>query len=68
MPNMDGIEALPRIREAAPETSVLVLTGFDQATVREQALELGASAYLVKGVSPPELVRAIRRLCAEEAG
>ena len=52
MPEMDGIEALPRIRDACPTLPVMMFTGFDSPQLREKAMGLGAAAFLNKG---PEL-------------
>lgn len=48
MPGTSGIAALSRIQDAAPEATVVVVSGFGDEE-REHALELGAVAYLEKG-------------------
>jgi PAS domain S-box-containing protein len=50
MPRMDGLQALPLIRDAAPGARVVVLSGFDQGSVAHKALEAGAVRYVEKGV------------------
>lgn len=65
MPIMDGLEAIPAIRRATPQTKILVLSGFTSAQMGADALALGADAYLEKGVSPGDIVAAINRLCDE---
>ena len=57
MPVMDGLEALPRIREAVPDCTVVVLSGFDTEAMADQAMQAGAAAYLVKGMQPDDLIR-----------
>lgn len=57
MPVMDGLEALPAIRAAVPECTVVVLSGFDAQTMAAPAMERGAAGYLVKGLSPHAVVR-----------
>ena len=57
MPVMDGMEALPRIREAAPNAVVVMLSGFPFAVAGQGALDAGAHGYLektdlVKGLVP----------------
>ncbi|EPR41585.1 response regulator receiver protein [Desulfovibrio sp. X2] len=56
MPGMDGVQALPRIRELAPQAEVIVLTG--HASVDDAALlmERGASEYLVKPCGVNEIL------------
>jgi DNA-binding NarL/FixJ family response regulator len=62
MPGMDGLEALPLIRRAAPETSVIVFSGFTEARMASLVLESGADRYIEKG-EPLERVRsAVREL------
>ena len=64
MPRMDGLEALPLIREAAPSTRVIVLSGFNQETLAAKALAAGADRYLVKGCSMAELAQTIQEVLA----
>jgi PAS domain S-box-containing protein len=56
MPRMDGLEALPLIREAVPEVRVVVFSGFNQNTLAEKAMRAGADRYVVKGGSLRELI------------
>jgi len=60
MPVLDGVAALPRLREAAPEARVIVLTSFGEDERVFTALRGGATGYLLKDVEPAELVRSIR--------
>lgn len=48
MPIMDGMQALPLIREAAPEAVVVMLSGYPFATAGQGALDAGAHGYLEK--------------------
>lgn len=59
MPVMDGLEALPKIREVAPECTVVVLSGFDGDALAATAVQSGAAGYLAKGLRPTELVHAL---------
>ena len=56
MPGMDGLEAIQRLRELAPDTVIVVLSGFSAGRLGEAALELGADRYLEKG-EPGEVIR-----------
>ncbi|MBV9486377.1 MAG: response regulator [Frankiaceae bacterium] len=56
MPVMDGLEALPGIRSAAPTTKVVVLSGFEADRMAEQAVSRGADGYLQKGTQPDDVV------------
>jgi DNA-binding NarL/FixJ family response regulator len=67
MPGTDGLEATRRIRAAAPETAVLVLTMFDDDETVFAAMRAGAQGYLLKGAGQTELERALRGIVAGEA-
>lgn len=56
------MEALPILRAQHPDTTVIVLSGFDNAALGPQVLRAGADAYLQKGVAPQEVVERARRL------
>lgn len=56
MPRMDGLQALPLIREAVPHVRVVVLSGFNEGTMAENARRAGADHYVVKGGPLQELV------------
>jgi NarL family two-component system response regulator LiaR len=60
MPNMDGIEATRRIRECSPQSRVLILTSFPEENKVFPAIRAGAHGYLLKDISPDDLVEAIR--------
>jgi DNA-binding NarL/FixJ family response regulator len=59
MPELNGFEATRRIREALPQTEVLVLSVNDAEQVVRKALASGARGYLVKSDAGRELVAAI---------
>ncbi len=59
MPRLDGIEATRRIVEDHPATRVLALTTFDLDEYVYAAVRAGASGFLLKDVSPADLVHAV---------
>lgn len=59
MPVLDGITATPQIKQASPDTRVLLLTSFDTDEFVTTALQAGASGFLLKDASPQALVDAI---------
>ncbi|MEV6345456.1 response regulator transcription factor [Actinoplanes sp. NPDC051851] len=59
MPGTDGLTAARRIL-ATGETRVIMLTTFDLDEYVHEALTLGASGFLLKNVTPPEVLRAVR--------
>lgn len=69
MPGMDGITAtqeLVRESRSHPDrlTRVLIMTTFDDERVVVEALQAGASGYLLKHASPTEIADAVRRVAA----
>lgn len=64
MPEMDGLEACTRIRDALPTTRVVVLTMHTEREMLTRAVRAGACGYLLKTCSMRELVTATR-LAAE---
>lgn len=51
MPGMDGIRAVPLIRQAAPGAKVIMLSALSSASLRAEAMKAGADAYLEKSAS-----------------
>jgi DNA-binding NarL/FixJ family response regulator len=64
MPDMDGIEALTRIRREFPEARVIVLTTYQGDVQALRAIKLGAMGYLLKGMLRLDLVETIRAVAA----
>jgi DNA-binding NarL/FixJ family response regulator len=60
MPVMDGLDALPLILESAPQTKVVVVSGFPADSMADSARAAGAVAYLSKGISANALVDELR--------
>ena len=60
MPEMDGVEAITRIRAHQPEVHVLVLTTYDTDADILRAIEAGATGYILKDAPREDLYRAIR--------
>lgn len=55
MPKRDGLQALQDLKQAHPRVRVLVLSGFNRERIEGLVLEMGANAYLEKGVTITEL-------------
>jgi DNA-binding NarL/FixJ family response regulator len=49
MPNMDGLEATRLIKQASPEIVVVVLSAYDDASLRKEAIDAGAAEWFLKG-------------------
>ncbi len=62
MPRVSGFEATRRIREALPQTRILVLTMHDEDEYIVGSVRAGVSGYLLKDEAPSELLPGIRAL------
>jgi DNA-binding NarL/FixJ family response regulator len=60
MPRLDGVEAIRRLQETAPEVEVVVLTTYADDESVLAALHAGARGYLTKDASSDEIERAVR--------
>jgi DNA-binding NarL/FixJ family response regulator len=67
MPEMDGLEATREIVRSRLESRVLVLTTFELDEYVYEALQAGASGFLLKRVPPAELIEAVRIVAAGES-
>jgi DNA-binding NarL/FixJ family response regulator len=64
LPDMDGLAATRIIRQALPDTRVLLVTMYEAPEYAHEALRAGAAGYLLKGASRRELLAALRRALA----
>ena len=64
LPGMSGVDAIRAIRKDYPKLRFIVLTTYDGDEDIHRALEAGAHAYLLKGMSHNELANAIRKVHA----
>ncbi|HEU5198388.1 MAG TPA: response regulator transcription factor [Ktedonobacterales bacterium] len=60
MPELDGVEAIRRMRDTNPDIRVIVFTAFDTDERILNAVRAGARGYLLKGVPREEVFQAIR--------
>ena len=65
LPDVSGLEACRQIKLSSPATIIVILTAVDDVQVRASALQLGASAFIVKQRAAAELETTIHRLVAE---
>lgn len=65
MPKMDGLEALPEILAVAPETEVIIFSGFVEGRLGPKIRELGGLGYIEKGIEPEDLVLTVLELLGE---
>ena len=62
MPVMDGLTATRRIKDKFPQTSVIVLTLYNNEQYVIEAVKAGAAGYLLKNASREEISRTIREV------
>ena len=67
MPQLDGVEAMRRIREENPEVKFIVLITYDSDEYIFHAIEAGAKGYLLKDATREELFRAVRAVSQGES-
>src|SRR3990170_396396 len=60
MPEMDGLQATPKIIECSPRSRIIILTSFGEEDKVLPAIRGGAHGYLLKDIPPNELVQAVR--------
>jgi len=59
LPRMSGIECTVRLKEALPQTQIVILTAMDDQELVFMALEAGADGYLLKRTKPSDLRAAL---------
>jgi two-component system response regulator NreC len=64
MPGRSSLDAVPDIREASPETEIVVLTMQNEPAFARRALQAGVRGYVLKEAADAELVQAVRRAAA----
>ena len=64
LPGIDGISAVKRIAEAAPEVKTVMFSAYGDKRLLSDAIAAGARGYVMKGSPPEDLLRAIRTVTA----
>jgi DNA-binding NarL/FixJ family response regulator len=67
LPGEDGASATRRIKTALPETTIVMLTAYDDTDRLLEAVKAGAQGYLLKNIRSAELLDQLRGLAAGEA-
>jgi DNA-binding NarL/FixJ family response regulator len=67
MPELDGLEATRQILAADPAARILILTTFDVDEYVYEALQAGASGFVLKDDPPEQLIAALRTVAAGDA-
>ena len=66
MPGKSGIEAMPSVLQAVPDSRVLMLSMQDDPSAVRNAFAAGASGYVLKDAADTELVEAVRAVARGE--
>lgn len=67
LPTVDGVEATRQLLAEQPDARILFLSASDTRDKVLEAIEAGASGYLIKTASPDEIANAVRRVHGGEA-
>jgi NarL family two-component system response regulator LiaR len=60
MPKQDGLTTIPKLKEVAPLSRILVLTSFAESNRVYQAIKAGALGYMLKDTTRTQLLQSIR--------
>jgi two-component system, NarL family, response regulator LiaR len=61
MPKMNGVEATRQIKQVSPRSNIVILTSYHDDEFIVPAIKAGALSYLLKDVSPTELIAAVKK-------
>ncbi len=67
MPEMDGVEATRKVKQASPRTQVVVLTSYHDDEHIFPSIRAGALSYVLKDIGPRELADVVRKAAEGEA-
>ena len=62
MPFVSGIELARQVREVQPATQIAFLSGFDDFTYAQQAIQYNIVSYLLKPISAAELTEELKKI------
>ncbi len=68
MPGMDGLEVAAELKRHYPWLKIVILTAYDDFSYAHRAIQIGISHYLLKPVSPQELINTIRNVLNDNDG
>lgn len=67
MPGTSGLDAIPKLLQASPQTRVLMLSMHDDPRYVREAFAAGASGYVLKEAADTEVVAAVRTVAAGQS-
>ncbi|OGN93905.1 MAG: hypothetical protein A2Z71_06180 [Chloroflexi bacterium RBG_13_50_21] len=66
LPDQDGIQLLPQIKELYPDMPVLILTAHATLNTAIEAVRLGARDYLIKPIDPDDILNRVESILSEQ--
>ncbi|UJF34491.1 response regulator [Paenibacillus hexagrammi] len=60
LPSLDGVEGIKRIKDKFPSLKIMIFTGCSDAELMVQAIHHGVNGYILKDISPDELIMAVK--------
>lgn len=67
MPELDGLDALEKLRDQSPQTRVVMMSAYDNPTYMARSVALGADGFILKDSTAEEFSSAIQRAARGEA-
>ncbi len=61
MPFMDGLELSRLVKDALPDTKILILSGYDEFEYAKEAINIGITDYLLKPITGAKLLEAVKK-------
>ena len=66
MPGMDGFELATRMRELNPNLHVIFISGYEDFSIAQNALQIKIDGYLLKPLNPIELLALVQKISGQE--
>lgn len=67
LPDMDGNEALQKIKAQKPNIKVIIITGYSDVKTAVECIKLGASEYVTKPIHPEEILHSVKSTLSKSA-
>jgi len=61
MPKKDGLETLKELRKISPSSKIIIATGYKSVDIAQEALDLGASDYIVKPFDRDKIKKVVQK-------
>ncbi len=68
LPGMSGLDMVPRLRKRKPEAKIILVTGVDDAQVRQQVTEANVDAFFFKPIDVTAFLEAVKRCLSSSPG